>query len=274
VLPEAAELSGLPPSLLLPQTLPGLWTGDELAAGSAFAYFAGGHVVQVPRQGYEEPVAIPKAERGVVEQAISEAVQAGQLWLVAGQASLWSEAVPPGVLTDDAKLRRPPTPIPVADLLPEKLPQAWKDGATTAAALADALPREAGHPLPWPTVRAAIDAGLRARLLERSVDSGPWPCEFAGASAVRLAVPGKPPTVVVPPVVVKKPGVVVAEADLKPAQVQDLADQIGELTKAAVGFEMKLRIRIEVGGAKPVPPDVLAKLNAILAEVGKELRLQ
>jgi hypothetical protein len=46
------------------------------------------------------------------------------------------------------------------------------------------------------------------------------------------------------------------------------------LTKAAVGFEMKLWLRIEVGGAKPVPPDVLVKLNAILAEVGKELRLQ
>jgi hypothetical protein len=31
----------------------------------------------------------------------------------------------------------------------------------------------------------------RARVVERTVDSGPWPCEFAGASAVRLALPGK-----------------------------------------------------------------------------------
>src|SRR5262245_14191101 len=90
------------PSLLLPGALPGLWAGEELAAGSLFAYFAGGHVVQVPRQGYEEPVLIPKAERAVVEKAVGDAVQAGQLWLLAGQASLCAEAVPSGVLADDA----------------------------------------------------------------------------------------------------------------------------------------------------------------------------
>jgi hypothetical protein len=73
----------------------------------------------------------------------------------------------------------------------------------------------------------------RARVVERTVDSGPWPCEFAGASAVRLALPGKTPGIeppdIVQPAVQKRPGVVVAEADLKPAQVQDLAEQVGEL---------------------------------------------
>src|SRR4051794_20943036 len=48
----------------------------------------------------------------------------------------------------------------------------------------------------------------------------------------------------------KKPGVVVAEAELKPAQVQDLADQVGELARVAVGHEVRLRLRIEVGGGR------------------------
>lgn len=102
VLAEAAELAALPASLLLPQALPGLWAGDELAVGALFAYFAGDHVAQIPREGYDEPMTIPKADRVVVEKAVGEAVQTGHLWLVAGQASLWSEAVPPGVIAEDA----------------------------------------------------------------------------------------------------------------------------------------------------------------------------
>jgi hypothetical protein len=278
VLPEAAELADLPPSLLLPQALPGLWSGDELAVSTLFAYFAGGHVVQVARQGYEEPVTIPKADRAVIEKAIGAAVQAGQLWLVAGQASLWNEPVPPGVISDDAILRPSPASIAVAALLPEQLPEAWSNGGTTAAAVADGLSQKAGRTLPWPAVRAGIDSALRARVLERAVDSGPWPCEFAGASSVRLCLPGKtpviqPPVIVVPPVVEKRPGVVVAEANLKPAQVQDLADQVGELARVAVGHEVRLRLRIEVGGGKPVPPELVAKLNEILGEVSKDLLL-
>jgi hypothetical protein len=280
VLPEAAELASLPPSLLLPQVLPGLWAGEELAVGTLVAYFRGGHVVQVPRQGYDEPVTIPRAESVVFEKVIGEAVQSGMLWLIAGQASLWSETVPPGVVSDDARLRPPPATIPVAGVLPDQLPEAWQGGATTAAAVADALSRKAGGSLPWPSVRMAIDSALRARVLERSVDSGPWPCEFAGASGVRLCLPGKapaviqPPIVVVPPVVEKRPGVVVAEADLKPSQIQDLADQVGELAKAAVGHEVRMRFRIEVGGSKPVPTDLVERLNMILAEVAKELKLE
>src|SRR5205085_861998 len=113
--------------------------------------------------------------------------------------------VPPGVITDDARLRKPPAAVPVAGILPEQVPEAWREGATTAAAVAAALSRKAGGTLPWPAVRTVIDSGLRARVLERAVDSGPWPCEFAGASAVRLCVPGKTPAVVQPPAVAVPP---------------------------------------------------------------------
>jgi hypothetical protein len=50
VLPDAAELSELPDALLQPQALPGLWSEDSLTVQALRAYFAGGHVVQVPRQ--------------------------------------------------------------------------------------------------------------------------------------------------------------------------------------------------------------------------------
>ncbi len=273
VLPDAAELADLPTSLLVPQALPGLWSGNELTVGKLVGYFSGGNVVQVPKEGYDEPVTIPKAERVVVEKAVGEVVRAGQLWLVAGQASLWQETVPPGIITDDARLRPPPATITVTSILPEQMGEVWQNGATTAAAVAGALSKKAGGTLPWPAVRNAIDAALRARVLERAVDSGAWPCDFAGAASVRLGLPGKQP-VVVPPVIEKKPGVVVADADLTPAQIQDLADQVGELARVAVGYEVRMHFRIEVGGAKQLPPELLARLNGLLGEVAEDLRLE
>src|SRR5262249_18475702 len=110
VLPETAELAALPPALLLPGALPGLWPGEELPVPAAFDYFTGGHVVQVHHEGYDEPVLLPRADRAVVEKALCEAVQAGQVWLLAGQASLCGEPVPPGLLGAGALLCRPPAP--------------------------------------------------------------------------------------------------------------------------------------------------------------------
>jgi hypothetical protein len=275
---EAAELTELPPPLLLPGALPGLWPGEEVRVGAVRAYFGGGHVVQLPRQGFEEPVPIPKADRGVVEAALGKAVEQGQLWLIAGAASLCGEAVPAGVPADDARLLAPPPALPATEVLPAQLPAAWGGGeATTALAILEGLSQKAGKPLPWPLVRAALNAAFQTRLLERAVNSGPWPCDLAGAAHVRVRVPSKDPidmTVIKQPEVPKRPGVLVAEADLRPSQIQDLADQLGELTKAVVGHDLKLHLRIELGGAKAVPPELVARLNALLAEVEKGMRFQ
>lgn len=274
VLPEAAELSQLAPSLLLPNTLPSLWTADELRVGTAFDYFAGGHVVQVPRQGYHEPVTIPKASRQVVENAIGSAVEGGQLWLVAGPASLCGEAVPVGLVTEDARLLPPLPPIPATEVLPEQLPAAWTDGSATGLAIFQALSRKARKPFPWTTVRTALNAALQTRMVERTVDSGPWPCDLAGASSLRIRVPAVKPPALPPPPPSPPPGVLMAEAYLQPNQLQDLADQLGDLKKAVVGYDLKLHVRIELGGAKTPPPELVAKINALLAEVVKELRLR
>ncbi len=278
VLPEAAELTELAPSLLLPKALPGLWTGDEVTIGAVGAYFAGGQVVQVRRQGYDEPVTIPKADRNVVETAIGKAVEQGQLWLVAETASLCGESVPAGVLSDDARLHLPLPPLPATDILPVQLPAAWPNGeVTTGLAILEALSQKAGKPLPWTVVRTALNAAFQTRMLERTVDSGPWPCDLAGATHVRVRLPGTTvvePPVVKPPEVPKKPGVLVAEANLRPGQIQDLADQMGELTKAVVGYDFKLHLRIELAGSKPAPPELVNRLNDMLGEVSQVLRLE
>jgi hypothetical protein len=76
------------------------------------AYFAGGRVVKLAREGYDEPITIPKSDAQVVEQAAHDAVKAGTLWLTSGPTTLLMEDIPPGVLTDAATLQAPPQPIP------------------------------------------------------------------------------------------------------------------------------------------------------------------
>ncbi|HSL82687.1 MAG TPA: hypothetical protein VLF66_07910, partial [Thermoanaerobaculia bacterium] len=126
VLSEAAELSELPRSLLAPEMLPGLWQGDQVTVGEVIEYFGGSKVVQVPRDGYSEPLTIPQANEGAVRAAVAGAVEAGLLWLVNGPATLLAEPIPPGVLAAAAVLRSPPPAVGAAEILPANLPDAWQ----------------------------------------------------------------------------------------------------------------------------------------------------
>jgi hypothetical protein len=63
-------------------------------------------------------------------------------------------------------------------------------------------------------------------------------------------------------------------AYLGTGEIQDLAEQIGEIGKAAIGYDMRINVRIEVGADGMSPPDeVVAKINAKLGEVSKDLKL-
>lgn len=270
VLPEAAVLTDLSPALLAPGLLPGLWRAPEITLGDLYEYFAGGRVVSIPREGYEERLTIPKAERAIIESAVRAAVQEGKLWLTSGPASILGEAIPAGLLTDEATLQAPPAPISTMDLLPERLPEAWSDGATTAIAISAALSRRAGKVLPWLSVREAIDGAFRARLLERTVDSGPWPCELTGAPAVKLRLPVEPPPPPPPPL----GGAFVAEADLRPGQIQDLAEVVADLTRAAAGHDLKFHLRIELGGEEPPPDKAVQEVNKILKPISEGIQLR
>ena len=277
LLPEAAILSELAPDLLAHQRLPGLWSSDEIAVRDVYAYFVGGHTVSLPREGYEEALVIPECESTVVEAAISQAVERGLVWLTSGPASILNEPVPAGVLSASAVLRRPPERVDVDELMAESIPDAWKENKTNALAIAAALSTKRGTTLPWSTVQAAIEAGIRARWIELSRDSASWPCSFANAQHVILQVPA--------PELVRegqgrlrgcggKPkGLLSAEAVLEANGIQDLADQIPGITKAAVGTELKFNVRVDFGGETPPDPEAVKKINELLSEVSDELRL-
>ncbi len=278
VLPESAELTEVEPGLLAPGVLPDLWKGADIAVADIRGYFSGGKVIKVARQGYDEPVTIPKAPQAVVDGAIGWAVKEGKLWLTHGQTSLLAEDIPAGLLTDDARLQPPPAPISANDLLPASLPDAWTGEATTARSIADSLSTKVGKVLPWATVRGAIDGAIQGRLLERAADSGPYPCDYDGGKHVKLRVTKKRPSVepIKPVEKEQEPhdDVRVASAFLGTGELQELAEQIGEVGKAAVGYSMKIKVQIEIGGdGKRPPDDVVAKINARLSEVSKEFKI-
>ncbi len=79
----------------------GGWTppNEEISVQYVYDYFAGGHTVSLPREGYEEILVIPKCEPAHVEPAISQAVEQGLVWLMSGPASILDEPVPAGILT-------------------------------------------------------------------------------------------------------------------------------------------------------------------------------
>ncbi|TEB10643.1 helix-turn-helix domain-containing protein [Pelotomaculum propionicicum] len=272
----AATMTELSGWLLVPGVLPELWRNPEITLGELYQYFSGNHVVKVQKNGYEEPITIPKVERPVMDTAVHAAVKNGKLWLTSSTASIYAEDIPTGILTEDAVLQAPPQPIPAADILPAKLPEAWGEETTTALVISIALCKRAGKTLPWGTVREAIDGAIRARFLERTPDSGPWPCDYTGAQTVELRVPAEqvsPPSPGRPPE--PQPRVMVAEAELRPNEIQDLADQIGVIRKAAAGLDLKFHLRIELGSSPPPPPeDTVAKINQMLQKISSGLKLR
>ena len=273
LLPEAATLSELSPNLLKHQELPGLWSSDEITVQNLYDYFAGDYVVNIPKDGYEEPLAIPKCDPAVLDAEVVQAVEQGIVWLTSGPASILNEPVPAGVLNASASLRPPPAPIHVDELMAAEIPEAWQKGKTTALALVTALSQKQRITLPWHTVKSAIDGAIKANWLELSKDSASWPCDLAGAQHVVFQIPQKlkekgkdydsKPT-----------GVLVAEADLEAHGIQDLAEQIPGITSASVGTNLNFNIRVEFGGETPPDPDAVEKINKLLAEVSENLKLK
>ena len=126
----------------------------------------------------------------------------------------------------------------------KSIPDAWKDSKTNALAIATALSTKRGVNLPWSTVQTAIEDGIRARWIELSSESTAWPCDLASAQQVIFQVPS---TAREEPSEPKPRGLLMAEDVLEANSIQDLADQIPDLTQAAVGNTLKFNIRIEFG---------------------------
>ena len=268
--PKATTLSNLAPDLLEYQKLPGLWSAAAISVQDAYDYFAGGYTVSLPREGYEEILEIPKCEPANVHIAISQAIEQGLVWLTSGPASILKEPVPAGVLSAAAILRPPPERIEVDELMAKSIPDAWQDSKTNALAIASGLSTKRGVNLPWSTVKSAIEDGIRARWLELSNESAVWPCDLASAQQVILQVPS---TVREEPPVPKPRGLLMAEEALEANGIQDLADQIPDIAKAAVGHALKFNVRIEFGGETTPNPEAVEKINELLSQVSDKLRL-
>jgi hypothetical protein len=274
---------------LQPGELPELWQEDTLTLKALRDYFSGSTVVQIQKQGYAEPMVIPKVAAGVIDDAVRNLVQQGRLWLLHGNTSLWREEVPEGALTDDAELRSSPTPFSFTDVLSPNLPNAWSNGdVTTALNLLDALSVKAGVRLPWALVQDALKGAFNAGVLQRSPDSGQWPCDLAGASAVKIQVTqGKPPESVTssldsPSFSEQKNATynngrtLVTEAELETNEIQNLEEQLDDLQRAATesGLELKFKVRIELIGESRPSEEAIAKLNELLKEVSNGFELK
>jgi len=289
VLSEYATLTSFSPLLLQPGKLPALWQGEAITLREVYDYFSG-RVVQVQMEGYSEPIFIPKAEHAAVNTAVQSAVRERHLWLLAGRASLFAEDVPDELLTDEARLQLPPTPINAGEIIPENLPEAWSSEVTTAHDIAEALSAKTGTILPWFTVRGTIETAFTSRWLERTLDSGPWPCDYAGARAVKIRKMQDKPIHAETPhqgdyaghaqkIVVQespRPHTLSAEATLAMEEMQDLNDQLVALKKATVGLKLTYTVHIELEGSatQQVPEGTRAQVNALLAEVSEKLKLQ
>ena len=284
VLPEAATLSSIPAHLLSPGTLLELWNGPELTVQNVYDYFSG-RTLRIKYEGYEETVVIPKAERNVVDAAIQAAVKEKRLWFLASGASFLGEDIPADLLTADAILQAPPQAIPGKEVLPENLPEAWGNREeTTALAISNALSTKAGKALPWLIVRDALTTALNSRWLERTVDSGPWPCDYVGASAVKASMrkektsPAGPASVPssYTPTPSSRPDRLVAEANLSVYELQELNEQISALKRACTdaGLDPTFHLRIELHTSSQPAQEAVERINQILQEISGQLKLQ
>jgi hypothetical protein len=277
VLPEGAELGEIPHPLLAPQKLPELWKGEELLTKDVYSYFGGSKSVKVDRGGYQESMRIPKAGSDVVDKAIETAVEGAVLWLLSGPASVYGEPVPTGVLNAQASLCGPPPPLSPTEILSEVLPAGWKNGVATGLSIATALSVKAGKTLPWKAVRDVIASALQARFLELGHDSCTWPCDFPNAQFAKFKEmkPGARPG---PRGIGEKESkMLIAECELEPSQIQDLADIMPGLLeiKAKHKVPFSFTVKVEMGDGKSLPSSqVVKEANEKLKKVKEELKLR
>jgi hypothetical protein len=284
VLSEAAELEEIASMLLEPERLPELWKSDAITVQAVMDYFNGTNVVQVQRDGYMEPLPIPKASPDVIRASVTQAVESGLLWLTNGPASILAEPIPAGVLTELALIQPPPVQIMAAEILPETLPQAWTNEEATALSIATALSQKIGQTLPWKTVSDVISASLSARFTQLDPKSGKWPCEYPSAQGVKLKIS----TVSGSGAGVEEFGsgfgriktssnILVARSELKPSEIQDLGDIVPKLLdiKNKANIPLAFRVQVELGDGQTQPDDeTVRSMNQLLGDVSDGLKLE
>jgi hypothetical protein len=88
---------------------------------------------------------------------------------------------------------------------------------------------------------------------------------------VRLRVPAGAPHTPPPP----PPDRICAEAELDIGEIQSLADNIGEIARAAAGLDLRYRVRLEIGRAGiRLTDEQLFALNEALEKAGGKLKFE
>lgn len=272
VLPNKSELVALSPDVLRPGVIDDLWRTPQVTVAAVRSFFDGEHTITVSRGGYDEPMPVPRVPAPVVDGALRAAVKEGWLWLTSGPASLLGEDVPPALVTADTVLQAPPDPISPLDLLPS-LTNAWQDGRTDAMSVTVALSKRANRTLPWLTVREAIDAAFRARLLDRGPGSADWPCDYSSASAVSIVVPQAGSATVTPAPSVSTDTRTSHAAALRPNQLQDLVDVLPDLIKLTAGHDLTFRLAVEIKGKERPGDKLVAAVNELFKDLDEELQI-
>ena len=264
VLSDAATLTEMDHQLMAPGKLPALWEKEPISLADLGVYFSGKHFVEVDKGGYTENLLIPAATPQAIADATASAVKSGRVWLVNGMISVLSEDVPPGFINESAQLFSPPLPVASVDVLPAQLATAWQGDESNAHLIHAALSAKSGKPLPWSRVAHALDEAFRLGLIERTLDSGVWPCDLGGASAVKVRVRKSEAK---EPAPTKHYGSKVASTELQTHEVQDLSDNIDALREATAGHPLRIRVTLEIGEDSQVDQAVVDKVNAVLAKI-------
>lgn len=272
VLPQHATLGEVSHALLAYGSLPGLWESDQITAGDVFSYFKGGNAVTIPMEGYDETIFIPECDESQVKVAIEEAVLHGEIWLLDGPTSILKESVPDSVLDESSKLLLPPEPVAIQELMESSIPDAWQNNSTNGFAIATGLNRKLGRILPWSIVKSAIREAISAQWVQLAPDSIDWDCDFGMSQNLLLRIPPRPHRVRRSDTT-RPAGTLRAEATLEPRHIQDLADQMGHITREAAGNDLKINVSIEIGGDDRPPMDTVENVNKLLALVSEDLKL-
>lgn len=261
-LPEKARLTSLPAALLAPERLPGLWHEDELPVAELRRYFGGEHTVQIEvYEGYTEARAIPQVSDEILGAAIVEAVRAKQVWLYGDGVSLYGEPADADAISDSMVLLRKPKTLGALELERERIPAAWTEKDTaTVEAIYLACKNEKGQQLPWTCIRPAIVAMV-----------GSGRCKLEGAAAVAETYDQAKNTVLT--LQGTTPTRLKASAALAPHEIIDLAEKISELHVLATDAQATPSYMFTVEVDAAIPPEEAQKLDEILGQVCKDLRL-
>jgi hypothetical protein len=250
-LPHKAKLSSLSSKAVMPSSLPGLWTDPKqpTTLGTLCSWFDGKHSFQEKTHpDYPpEPRPIPEVSVEEIHKAVKSAVSAGDLWLVFGAESFSAEEPSAAHMDPEAQLRSAPEPLNAIDLLPGALADGWskdKEPKTTVDNLYLALKQVKGVPWPGKAFIQTLNEAIGRGIVQRTVGGGPLvslKSDGALALTVKTHAPQMPTQP--PPQQGRKAA---KRVSLSAAELQNLADEIPQLTKLLAGMDVKFDLDLSI----------------------------